>query len=198
MRKHLIAFAAFAFVTLGVRAVGTDGDIASIEAVPNNETGVAYDPYIGNRETPHKVGETFYVLVRLLNQNWADMSKNHPWQFVQSASGVLLGDYSATVYWPQLGLAIGNKKIYADFSTTGPNGEISGPNDQVSYYTDLYFKYTVKEGELGLPIHFLNQSQQIIDSGAGSTGFCFMNVNSTGTGSGGYWNLSNDIADSTA
>ena len=74
-----------ALAAFGARAVGTEGDIRSIEAVD-----VIYDEshgyYYPNNRTPHTVGESFYILVRLLDSEWKDPDV-HEWQILQSADG---------------------------------------------------------------------------------------------------------------
>ena len=133
MKKRLAAFAFAALAAFGAQAVGNEGDIWSLEVVPNYSAGYEYP----NSITPHKVGESFYILVRLLDYEWKDPDV-HEWQILQSADGVAIGSTTATVYWPGLRIAIGNEMVTADYVSTGPNGEMSGQNGELPYYTDLY------------------------------------------------------------
>ncbi|MBO5775004.1 MAG: hypothetical protein J6R63_03175, partial [Kiritimatiellae bacterium] len=193
MKKYFGALAAAVLTALCASGAGETryGDIRSIEAVPNASFGYP------NQATPHKVGEDFYILVRLLNEDHRDSSANHEWQIKQSATGVALGDYQATVYWPGLSIAIGNEIVTASFVSEGPDGVFSGVNGEFPYYTDLYFKYTVKEGQLGLPVRLVNSKGEIIDAGfagLGAYSLRFVNVNTQNGFTGKYWNLINDQA----
>ena len=194
MKKRLAAFAFAALAAFGARAVGTEGDIRSIEAVD-----VIYDDshgyYYANDLTPHTVGESFYILVRLLNEDFADTTAVHTWQIGLSAAGTAAGETVANVlYHPGLRIAIGSEMVTASYVTEGPNGEASGPNPQFPrYYTDFYFKYTVKEGQLGLPVRLVNTKNEIISaSTTGSYSLQFVNVNTAGAFVDKYWELSNN------
>ena len=191
MKKSLAVFALAAFAALGAKAVGGVGDICSIEAVPNLSAGYEYP----NSITPHKVGESFYILVRLVNEEFSDPNA-HVWQLKQSDTGAAIGDTMATVYWPGLRIAIGNEQVTADYVSVGPNGEMSGPNSEMPlWYTDLYFKYTVKEGQLGLPVRLVDKNGKIINSATNPNAYSFMfvNVNTKEGLSGRYWNLVNNL-----
>ena len=129
MTKRLAVFAFAALAAFGAQAVEGDGDIRSVEAVYNLSAGYSYP----NDVSPHKVGESFYILVRLLNEDHRNLETNHQWQIVQSANGVAIGNAQASVFWPGLRIAIGSQIRTADFSSTGPNGEMSGPNLDCPY-----------------------------------------------------------------
>ena len=193
MKKRLAAFAFAALAAFGAQAVGTEGDIWSLEVVPNYSKGYEYP----NSITPHKVGESFYILVRLLDADWRD-SSIHEWQILQSADGTAIGSAMATVYWPGLRIAIGNEMVTADYVSTGPNGEASGPNGELPYYTDLYFKYTVKEGQLGMPVRLVDSKNKIISTSiAGAYSLQFENVNTHNGLTHRYWNLIKDPGEAT-
>ncbi|MBQ3314546.1 MAG: LamG domain-containing protein [Kiritimatiellae bacterium] len=193
MKKRLAAFAFAALAAFGAQAVGNEGDIWSLEVVPNYSAGYEYP----NSITPHKVGESFYILVRLLDYEWKDPDV-HEWQILQSADGVAIGSTTATVYWPGLRIAIGNEMVTADYVSTGPNGEMSGQNGELPYYTDLYFKYTVKEGQLGLPVRLVDTRNKIISTSiAGSYSLQFVNVNTYNGLTHRYWNLIKDPGEET-
>ena len=131
MKKCFAALAATVFAVLGASGAGESryGDIRSVEAVGNAAQGFIYP----NQTSPHKVGETFYILVRLLNEDHRDNVAVHEWQIKQSASGVALGDYQATVYWPGLRIAIGSERVTAQYTTEGPDGQYSGNNVSFAY-----------------------------------------------------------------
>ena len=120
MKKRIALFALAALAAFGAQAVGGKGDIRSVEAVHDLSLGYTYP----NNVTPHKVGETFFILVRLLDEEFRDTT-THEWQILQSATGAALGDGMATVYWPGLRIAIGSEKVTADYATVGPNGDVA-------------------------------------------------------------------------
>lgn len=200
MKKNM--FATFAFAALAAfaltpsaLAVGDEGDIVSIQAVPYADYGTE-----GNAASPLNVGETFYVRVRLLNQNWQDVRKPvpepHPWVFERNGTA-LPSDYKDVMYRPALRLAIGSKQVNAEYSPTGPEaGQVSGLNPDNNFYTDLYFSYKVQEGELGQPIRLVGANGQIVGSvdDMDKVGKSFNLVNVTTAGRvEGYWNLTNDL-----
>ena len=180
--KNLIAFAALAFgvvaapfVTMGADA---DGHIRSINAMPDASHSIVFP----NPDSPLKAGQDVYILIRLLNvnygENMSDETKVCPWSFVQSKPG------ATPLTWPKIGLSVGGNIRYAEYSELGPNGE-SRVNPQFSYYTDLYFKYTVQTGDLGLPIKILQASGKI---GEDFGDFMLQNVNMGGV-TYNDWNL---------
>ena len=192
MKKRIALFALAALAAFGAQAVGGKGDIRSVEAVHDLSLGYTYP----NNVTPHKVGETFFILVRLLDEEFRDTT-THEWQILQSATGAALGDGMATVYWPGLRIAIGSEKVTADYATVGPNGEQSGVNGEVPYYTDFYFKYTVKEGQLGLPVRLVNARDEILDATPTiSYSLQFVNVETVNGFANRYWKLVNDLGTS--
>ena len=68
MKKRIALFALAALAAFGAQAVGGKGDIRSVEAVHDLSLGYTYP----NNVTPHKVGETFFILVRLLDEEFRD------------------------------------------------------------------------------------------------------------------------------
>ena len=193
MKKSLskfITLALAAALSFGAHAVGNVGDITSIQAVPVD----------GNWTTPKTVGESFYVLVRMLNEKWyeaadTDAPKTHEWVIERNAESILSGDWTTGAYQPALRLAIGAKKVNATLALVGPNGELNGLNRENDFYTDFYFVYTVQEGELGLPVRFVNAKDVIVDSDNADAlkgGFYLVNVKTRGNPIG-YYDLTNDI-----
>ena len=198
MKKSLCKFMTLVFAALGLSlgafAVGNDGDVISIQAVPLN----------GAWETPKNVGETFYILVRLMNQRCeemlepdADISK-YEWVFQRNGESVIKGDWSDEFdpYRPALRIAIGAKKVNATLALAGPNYEPNGLNPDNNFYTDFYFSYTVKEGELGQPVRFVNGDNKIVDTpeGVGSRGLALVNVK-TELNKIGFYDLTNGLLD---
>ena len=163
MKKFILSCAAAAFA--GISTLADDADLRSIDAV--SDSTFTYP----NDTNPLNAGQSFYILVRLLNQDYgatiAGTATPHPWYFKSTTAGSTSLD--ETVYTPMLALSIGGKRAYATYSATGPNGELSGLNREVDvngkygYYTDFYFKHTVEAGELGLPVKLLGKDSQVGD-----------------------------------
>ncbi len=196
MKKNLMKFAALAFAAAGLNltafGVGDTGDICSLQAVPVATYGTE-----GNVLSPLGVGEKFYVRVRLLNEDWIlakTHGKTYQWTFERNDT-VIPSDLKDVLFRPGLRLAIGAKKVTALLDDAGPEGEPNGLNPQNHFYTDYYFSYTVKEGELGQPVRLVNAKDEIIDTaeGVGASGFYLVNVTTAGN-AGGYWDLTNDCA----
>lgn len=192
MKKCLTTCALAAFAAIS--AVAADADIRSIDAVDDRTIPVSYP----NGESPLKAGQPLYILVRLLNQDYAETIAGgdpHPWYFKPRTAGSV--DLSAAIYVPKLALSIGGKRCYAEYSATGPNGELSGLNRETDsngrsgYHTDLYFKHTVEPGEFGGPIKLLGKDGRI---GDGTHEFQMVNVNTGDDAADGIWNLTNDSA----
>lgn len=196
MKKNLMKFAALALAAAGLNltalGVGNTGDICSLQAVPVSTYGTE-----GNVMSPLGVGEKFYVRVRLLNENWIlakTQGKVYPWVFERNDT-MMPSDLKDVLFRPGLRLAIGAKKVTALLDDAGPEGEQNGLNPENSFYTDYYFSYAVKEGELGQPVRLVNAKDEIIDTteGIGASGFYLVNVTTAGN-AGGYWDLTNDCA----
>ncbi len=189
MKKFVLSCAAAAFA--GISAVAADvGDIRSIDAVSDSTTTYPND------SAPLNAGQSFYILVRLLNQDYLttvqDGTTHNPWYFKSLTTGST--SLVESVNRPMLALSIGGKLAYATYSSTGPNGELSGlnrvrdSNGRFGYHTDFYFKYTVGAGELGLPVKLLGKDGQV---GSSSSEVWMVNVN-TGDETFNEWDLTNN------
>ena len=192
--KSMTMFATFALAALGfgfaARGADANGHIRSIDAVPDSSQSILYP----NPTAPLKVGQTFYILVRLLNEDYAATMAGqpaHPWYFKPHV-GIGAEELSA-LYLPKLGISIGGRVAEAVYSDRGPNGEQSGQNRELAYYTDLYFAYTVKPGDLGLPVKLLRADGQIAATEGNNQDFLLYNVNTAGgIGMTKPWDLTND------
>ncbi len=188
MKRFILSCAVAAFA--GISVLAEDADLRSIDAV--GDSTVSYP----NGTSPLNAGQTFYILVRLLNQDYGETIAGgtpHPWYFKSLTAGSTnLVEY---IDRPMLALSIGGKRAYAEYTSTGPKGELSGlnrekdANGKFGYYTDFYFKHTVEAGELGLPVKLLgkNDDRKV---GDGSSEVLMVNVN-TGTDTYNTWDLTN-------
>ena len=188
--KNLVAYAMLALgavaAPFAATAADLDGHIRSINAMPNVEQSMMFP----NPTAPLKAGQDVYILIRLLNANYVQEMTGaavKPWYF-KAAAGVGSTTLADSMYRPQIGLSVGGRRRYATFSETGPDGLVSGPNEECKYYTDLYFKYTVKTGDLGLPIKMLQANGKI---GTDFGDFMLVNANTDGI-TYNPWDLTND------
>ena len=189
MKKFLTSCAMAVVAVASVFAA--DADLRSIDAVDDKTISVVYP----NSMSPLNAGQDLYILVRLLNQDYAETIAGgtpHPWYFKPHTAGSV--DLSAAINAPMLALSIGGKRCYATYSSTGPNGELSGLNREADsagrfgYHTDLYFKHTVEPGELGLPVKLLGKDGKV---GDGTQEILIVNAN-TDSDSYNVWDLTND------
>lgn len=158
--KKTLGFCAMAFTLLAClfpRAGEAAGHIWSIEAYRDAET-VDRD-FADTRNNPLRINETFKIKVRLLNENWAQVRAGteaaKPWTF--HYTGTAGGEALAQTQLPRLGVWVSNKLKYADLDgAPTPAGPENAPDKH--YFTDLVFKYTVKAGDLALPLQLANPS----------------------------------------
>jgi len=195
MLKNCVSLIALATAALAAPdAAHADGDIVDIRIV--DQAGKKFgerNQTDANRCTADNAfvaGEKIYFRVRFLVPNAAPVEADHgagsvtpqTWKIVDASTSA-----AVTSGGPKLGLLIGNKVAYADYSDTGyyswqVSGELQTDDNGNSttayrYYTDFYFVYTVKAGDMGLPIRLLNQSQEAWSTTGTTTDYAFYNVN---------------------
>ena len=190
MRRILVVCITMLFVR--IVSFSMDCDLRSIDAVDDKASCISYP----NSTSPLNVGQDLYILVRMLNQDYAETIAGctpHPWYFKPHTVGSV--DLSAAINAPMLALSIGGKRCYATYSSTGPNGELSGLNREADsagrfgYHTDLYFKHTVEPGELGLPVKLLGKDGKV---GDGTQEILIVNANTGDDSAYNVWDLTND------
>ena len=160
--KNLVAYAMLAFgavaAPFAAMAVGSEGDIAGIHVL--SDDAVFPNDGAAGHSKPLHVGQKFYILVRMLNEDWketyaaAEAHKTdpsvivtpHPWYFKPT------GTTSSSTGDAGIGIWVGSRADIATFAEFGPQLKPSGINQELPWYTDLYFEYTVQAGDLGLPI----------------------------------------------
>ena len=197
-RRVFVAVASIAMAAWGAYGADANGDIVSLEAP--SSPAVSFP----NGDKPLRAGESFYVLMRLLNLDYAAHGGNHVWRF--TPAGLSLSDLSAmqpetlrqllaSLNTPKLAISIGGKMKYAEYSDVGPNGEQSGAR-VATYFTDFYFKYTVEPGDLGLPVKLICKDGSI--PGADSnTDLYLANVNTASLPTGNSWDLAPEMPSTT-
>ena len=180
-----LAVAAFAAQFAAFAAPG-DGDIVDIRVVDTDAMGfgtrnsLAPEDYRCSASNPLVAGDDLYVRVRMLVSNWQEVMGSHgayepkTWYFAPGLIGGSSLDLS--LYKPRLGLWIGEHLAEAEYTSTGPKAwqksgmletdDAGNPNTDWKYYTDFYFVYKVKPGDLGLPVKLSNST----GTGPASTG----------------------------
>ena len=168
------SLAAATFATaLSARAVDP-GDIYSIDLV---DSGL-YGGRIPSENDPLKIGEKAVIRVRLLNRNFGTSGTG--WRFVPKDS-TLTAEQLEAIFPPELGIMLGGQPVYAKFVDLT---EVTTP---AYTYTDLFFEYTVKSGDLAMPAHLMNSS----GTAASSTIASDYALRYLGT----YWRLTNNDGD---
>lgn len=139
-----LALAAFALPQTA-EADPAQGAIYSIDLVSDGVLGGK----VPTAADPLRVGERAVIRVRLANANWSNPSRQttpRPWRIAQKTPTV-------TEYFPlQLGIMLGGEQAYADYLDTRA---VSSPE---ATYTDFFFVYTVKAGDLALPAYLMDAS----------------------------------------
>ena len=166
----VVAMAAFA---APFSAKASTGDIVDIRVVDTDEfsfgarnTGSAT---LCTADHPLVAGDELYIRVRMLVRNYAMAAHN--------SEDPLEWTPTSPLNPPKLGLVIGTDKdgkprpAYAEYSDTGyyiwqRSGTLTTDNagnvdpswtfPTWQYYTDLYFVYRVKAGDLGLPVKLMS------------------------------------------
>lgn len=188
--KNLVKSITVALVALAapIATIAADlsGHIRSIEPV-NYTSG-----------TRLKVGDKVWILVRMFVSNYEDVfaglgAAPKPWYFYNvSLSPSEVGN---SLYRPKLGLSVGGRIAYAEYvDSISYNGKTfeSGINSEFKYYQDFYFEYTVRPGDLGLPIKLLNSDNKVADdTSTDNYDYCLLNVDTLGHQVGSFWRLAN-------
>jgi len=163
-----VAFAALAAPLAHAVAVG---DIYSIDLVE----GGLYGGRKPTEDAPLRIGEKAVVRVRLLNRDFGTAGTG--WRFAPVLPG-------GEAFKPQLGLMMGGQPVYATLVDCVE--DVSVP---ANHYTDLYFEYTVKSGDLAMPAQLMNAAGQPASSTI-SADYALKYVGATS-----YWQLTNDAGD---
>ncbi len=203
-RKIVAAFALFT-AALAVQA----GDIYSIDFItkagrttpPTRLPSPVYGSDVTvtpSETTPLKVGDEIVIRVRMIDKNWS--TTGTPWSFEPTAKlGALAAlsptNLANTAYAPALGLKLGTKNVFATWFATvdlSSSEDISpDPSIPPNYYTDLFFSYTVKPGDIAWPVLLMTTNDGKAASETSSSYQYFLkNVGATG-----YWTLKSGTAD---
>ena len=153
-------------------AFAEDGDIVDIRVMDTDEMSFGYrGSTAANRcsaSNPLEAGDDLYIRVRMLVRNAVMVMASHgfiepkTWYFAAGALG------ESHLYRPKLGLMIGDRAAYAEYSDYGPKAwqksgmlttdDAGNDNTEWKYYTDFYFVYKVQPGDLGLSVKLMNST----------------------------------------
>ena len=161
MKKAMLGFIASAMSLLATTAQA--GDIRSID--PCDQYGYVIDN--GSMAQPYTAGQTAYFRIRLENMNsresWEtkDTSKlSNPWRFQYTGIGV-----DSALEWainpPKVGVYVSGQLRGATVVSVVP------PADK-AWYTDILCSYTVRPGDLALPMTLANQAGKEMGDGSAS------------------------------
>ena len=201
LAQKIVAAFALLTATLAVQA----GDICSIDFVTKaGSTSPAYlpSPVYGSDVTerpsqtnPLKVGDEIVIRVRMVDKNWT--TTGAPWNFIPtSALGSLTADQLKNTVWaPALGLKLGTKDVFAkwigtiDLSST--EDIYQDPNIPPNYYTDIFFSYTIKPGDIAWPVLLMTTNGgKAASESSTSYQYYLKNVGATS-----YWTLKSATID---
>ena len=172
MKKGIVTTFTAALVAIGAtlfaRADPAQGSIYSIDLVND----ALYGGIVPTEQNPLRIGQKAVIRVRLMNSNWADPDRSlapRPWSF--EPRDPAMGSSMLATMGPKLGLMLGGQPVYADL--------IEVANDVVTpaaTYTDIYFKYEAKSGDLAMPSHLMNAAGQPASSTV-SADYALLNMN---------------------
>ena len=198
----VLTFALAALVAAPVQAAA-NGDIVDIRVMDDAANLMVFgsarnsgSPYLCSADHPLTAGDKLYIRVRMLVRDYTAVrlgSSANVWSFKSGTLGESL------INWPKLGLYMGEDRApaWAEYSVQGPQAwqlsgvlktdDLGNTNEDCKYYTDLYFCYTVRAGDLALPIRLLNStgSGPASDSDVGSD-YYLLNAQKGAD----YWSLS--------
>ena len=173
------AVAALALAGLAASAEAADGSIYSIDLVSDS----AYGGMVPTESSPLTIGQKAVIRVRMANSNYNDPTRTSnpkPWRVMPTAPYTGLDDTIKLLYPMQIGLMFGGQPVYADYIAT------AAPATPAATYTDFYFQYTVKSGDLAMPAQLMTADGKAAGS---STSADYMLGNST------FWEIVNDDGD---
>ena len=141
-------------------AAAWSGDIISIDVL----SGTPYSLVNGgkkypNPDSPHTIGETVTIRMRLVNDDQGGRSTAYPWFYASPFVGA--GSWATTA--PRLGLSVGGVLRYATMVSIGSTAVSTKQSER--YFTDLIFEYTVQPGDLAQPLKLMNKSGYEAENG---------------------------------
>ena len=196
MKKLKITTFALAALAAPLAAfAATDGDIVDIRAVDTASMtfgGRGIPMTQCSADHPLVAGDKLYIRVRMLvrNATLVPPPANQDPQTWSFQPGTLGAYYP---YMPMLGIFIGDRPAFAEYSLVGPelwqkSGELETddagsetvPAKAYRYYTDLYFVYEVQPGDIGLPVSLMNSNGEKASEATSNLGYYLLNCDTAG------------------
>ena len=193
MKKlKITTFALAALAAPLAASAAADGDIVDIRAVDTASMtfgGRGIPLTQCSADHPLVAGDKLYIRVRMLVRNASLVpppasQAPQTWSFQDGA----LGAYYP--YTPKLGIFIGDRPAFAEFSDFGPelwqkSGELTtddagNSSSLYRYYTDFYFAYDVQPGDIGLPVSLMNSNGEKASEATSNLGYYLLNCDTAG------------------
>ena len=123
------------------------GDIISIDVLEDSPYSVRNGgKTYPNSGSPHSIGETISIRIRLVNNDLGMRGVAYPWKFI--------GDDTSPAA-VKLGLSVGGVPRYATMVSCLPTRATGRGSEDC--FTDLVFEYEVRPGDLAQPLKLLNR-----------------------------------------
>ena len=159
MKKAMLGFIATAMSLMAITVQA--GSIRSID--PCDQYGYVIDS--GSMAQPYTAGQTAYFRIRLENMNsresWETKDSttklSNPWRFQYTGIGV-----DSALEWAITPPKVG---VYVSGQLRGATIVPAPPADK-GWYTDILCSYTVRPGDLALPMTLANQSGKEMGDGS--------------------------------
>ena len=177
MKKKALGFAVLAMTLMASTAawaVGGVGDIVSID--PCDEYG--YKIVSPGANNTLSAGQTAYFRIRLLNVNCRisyntrnSFKRTSPW--LPDYNDLAMTEEQKMAMWasdpPYIGIYVSGSLRYANVLYPNPLGvEQDDDGSWAGWYTDLICSYTVKPGDLALPMTLANANGKEVGNGTSS------------------------------
>ncbi len=159
--KFLTSVLAAAFA--GIASATTIPSIYEIRAWDNETQTAGAEPYVTSQAEALVGGETFYFAVRLLNPDFAVNRINSTtywkWKWYD-ATGIYSESTAVAARPAGIGIVVNGRTESAQIVDIRPGSA------GYTYYTDIICKYTVKEGDIALPVRLAkNGAGEPVDGG---------------------------------
>ena len=185
MKKYLLALTALTLSTCAFGTMAGGGDIRSIESINDTAHGITFP----NVTQPLVAGESLYVRIRLIDDDFMAVDGSHKWRFMPVTAGSL--EVADALNQPKLRLSVGGNIVEATYTDFGPTAtDLGGAMTPWPKHTDLYFKYTVSAGDLGGPVKVLWGNNSV--AGTTASALTLLHVNTYAGLTGQPWNLINE------
>ena len=181
--KNLAKMTVAAFSLLASVTLAKAGDIYSIDLIESP----LYGGVKPTKANPLLAGQKAVIRMRLVNRGWLTTGK--AWRFEPNLSSwaSLTAEQIANLpmFAPKLGFVFGGDPVYATYVGT------ESVDSPANVFTDVYFEYTVKSGDLALPALLMGSDRKAVTPATVNPVYFIDNVSSADP----IWNLTNSDSD---